>query len=118
MKKQGNRVLYIAPRMLGILSILFISLFSLDVIQSGLPLINILIGLGIHLMPSVILLLILLVAWKHELVGGLLFIAVSIIPFILLSNPFWVNVILTGPFCLTGMLFIVQYFVAKRSIMK
>jgi len=104
-----KKVLYWAPRTLGIASIIFVSLFALDVFQKGIPFFQILLAFGIHLIPSFILLGIFLVAWKYEFVGGVIFTLISIIPFLLLSNSVQVNLILCIPFLITGILFILNY---------
>jgi hypothetical protein len=109
----GRRWLHIAPRAAGILAILYLSVFALDVFQPGEPWQSILVGLAIHLIPSAVLVIILAIAWRAELVGGLLFIIVSAIPFAALSNPFWVNLLLAAPFTLTGALFIVEHRVRR-----
>lgn len=101
-------ILYWAPRIMGILSILYISIFALDVFASGTPLPQMLLGLLIHLIPSFILAGFLALAWRFELQGGIAFIVISCIPFVLLSNPLWVNALLAAPFLLTGLLFVVH----------
>lgn len=98
-------IFYWAPRVVGILSILFISIFALDVFASGTPLSQMLLGLLIHLLPSFVLAGFLALAWRFELQGGIAFIVISSMPFILLSNPAWVNALLAAPFLLTGVLF-------------
>jgi len=98
--------LYWLPRVLGILSILYIGVFALDVFTPGVPIREALLGLAIHLLPNSVLVVVLAVAWKHERVGGLLFILVSLLPFLLLRNPTWVNTLLAGPFFVTGVLFL------------
>lgn len=100
------KALHWAPRITGILGILFISLFSLDVFEAGVPVGQIVIGFFIHNIPSLVLAGMLAVAWKYEQVGGYMFIAVSLAPFFLLSNPVWVNAMLCAPFLLTGVLFL------------
>ncbi len=102
------KALYWAPRILGILGILFISLFSLDVFETGVSLTNLLVGFLVHNIPSLVLATVLVVAWKDERLGGYMFIMVSLIPFILLGNSFWVNAMLCAPFLLTGILFLVS----------
>lgn len=99
------RALRWAPRITGILGILFLSLFSLDVYERGVPLTGIIIGFLIHNIPSFVLIIVLVVAWKHQRIGGYLFLAISLAPFFLLSNPVWVNAILCAPFLITGVLF-------------
>lgn len=88
-----RKLLYWAPRALGILGILFIGMFSLDVFEAGVPLTNMLLGFLVHNIPSLVLAAILAMAWKYERVGGYAFIVVSLTPFFLLGNPFWVNTI-------------------------
>jgi len=102
--------LYWAPRALGIAGIIFISLFALDVFQQGIPFSQILLAFSIHLIPSFLLLGVFLIAWKYELVGGIIFALISIIPFLLFNNPVQVNLILSIPFLITGILFILDYY--------
>jgi hypothetical protein len=110
-----KKVLYWAPRILGILSILFISSFSLDAFQAGVPISKILLELGMHLIPSLILVIFLWIAWKFELTGGIIFLLVSCIPFLSLSNPVWVNSFLAIPFALVGILFILSYYYSHKN---
>ena len=100
--------LHWAPRILGILGIMFISLFSLDVFQPGMPVFQMLQGFAIHLIPSILLLIFLSIAWKFEFAGGIIFILVSFVPFLFLNNLFWTNAMLSVPFLLTGILFILS----------
>jgi len=98
------------PRVLGILSILFISIFALDAFGEGIPIAEALLGFAIHLLPSAILLVFLAIAWRVPKAGGILFVLVSFLPFLLLSNELWVNFILATPFFLTGALFLFSGF--------
>jgi hypothetical protein len=103
-----KKFLHWAPRILGILGIIFISLFALDAFQAGIPVSKMLTGFGMHLVPSILLLIFLLIAWKFALVGGIIFILVSLIPFFFLSNTFWVNGMLSISFLLAGVLFVLS----------
>ena len=67
-----------------------------------------------HLIPSVVLALLLALAWRYEAAGGIIFITVSLIPFLLLNNPGWVNAMLGVPFLLTGILFFISSYSSKR----
>lgn len=62
------------PRILGIAFILFLTLFSLDVFVAGQSLQHVALGFFIHSIPSLLLLMFVLIAWKHEISGGVLFI--------------------------------------------
>lgn len=100
--------LYYLPRYLGVLVILFISSFALDVFVGGESLFHSTGALIIHLLPSILLSAILGIAWKFERVGGILFIGTALLPFLLLDNPFWINTLLSVPFLVTGVLFLLS----------
>ncbi len=113
--RKGPRLLCRAARIVGVASIAFLSLFALDVFQPGVPLERTLIGLAIHLIPSLVLVGILVIGWHWPLIGGLLFLAVAALPFLLLSNTPSVNGMLAAPFALTGVLFIACFVTSLRS---
>jgi hypothetical protein len=68
-----NRFIFWAPRILPILFLLFMALFSLDVFDSCSGW-DCALGLLIHNIPALILLIVLLVSWKYEIVGAVAFI--------------------------------------------
>jgi len=103
-----QRLLYIAPRAIATIGILFLSLFAFDVGAGGIPLIQRLTGALIHLLPSFMLLIVLGIAWRHEFVGGVLLILCGLVPHLLLRNPLLVNAILGSPFLLAGLLFLLH----------
>lgn len=65
---------YWLPRCVAILFILFLSLFALDVFSGNSSFGVVIVGFLIHLIPSYVLLLALVFAWKREKIGGFLFI--------------------------------------------
>lgn len=69
-----KNIFYWLPRILAVLFIGFISMFTLDVL--GEP--NWLPMLFIHLIPSYFLIAITIVAWKHNQLGGFLFLAAGL----------------------------------------
>lgn len=81
-RKGRNKKLYWAPRIVAIVFIGFISLFSLDVFSGEGSLIEMLGGFVIHLIPSIIMLFFLAIAWSHDRVGGVLFLTLAAIFFI------------------------------------
>ena len=105
-----------APRILGVIFILFLMMFSLDVFVPGLSAGQIAIGLFMHNVPALFLLIILIISWKHEMVGGVVFILVGIL-YILLqamnsaNEWYWLSwsLIIAGPAFLIGMLFIISW---------
>lgn len=62
------------PRVLSILLVLFISLFALDVFAEK----DWLVALLIHLIPSYVLILLAIIAWKNALIGSVLYGAIAI----------------------------------------
>lgn len=123
--KSSMRILYWTPRILGILAILFLSMFALDAFNPALTIWQQIGGFLIHMIPSFILLGILAVAWKWELIGGLIFtlIGLAFSPVVYLLNynrlhsvkeSLFVLLIITVPFILTGLLFILSYRHKKR----
>ena len=79
----GNTVSYSKaiwiPRVLTIIYIIFISMFSLDVFQSGKSIWIILGGFVVHNFPSIILLLIFILTWNRPLIIGIFYTVISII---------------------------------------
>ena len=115
--KTRNRILYWAPRLICILNIVFISLFALDAFDPDLTIWQQIGGFLIHMIPSFILLAALLIAWKWEKVGGIIFIIIGLIlsSFLFVHNykmneSLWLTlgiVLIMGfPFVLAGILFV------------
>ncbi|MHB8830991.1 MAG: DUF7670 domain-containing protein [Patescibacteria group bacterium] len=70
-KKHG--FVFWAPRILSILFILFLAMFSLDIFEGNYGFWGTILGLFMHNIPSLVLLLVLIIAWKRELVGATVF---------------------------------------------
>ena len=126
--KTSTKVLHWLPRILCILAILFISMFSLDAFAPGLTLWQQLGGFLIHNIPSFVLLVVLIVAWKWEKVGGIILtilgLALCIFVFILnyKRNHFSVatslldTLMVAIPFVLAGILFILSHYRKKKEL--
>lgn len=127
MKKKVNRFVYWAPRMLSILFLIFLALMSLDVFDMNLSFWQTILGLFMHNIPVFILLVILLISWKHEIVGGITFIIAGIVHMIFSVirvdvEPwyisFFVSLIIDVPAFLIGVLFLIGWFKKKGIISK
>ena len=107
MKKQ---ILYWTPRILAILAILFLMLFSADCVDFQ-DWKKVLVCFIMHNIPAFIVAAITLVAWKWELAGGLLLVLVSLSGGMILGafagNP-WA-LIFVVPFLIAGILFIIHH---------
>ena len=107
-RQQTKGALFWAPRIITILAILFLSSLALDVFEDGTPILEMIAGFLIHLIPSFILIAILVIAWRYERLGGIFFLCVAAAFFLLLPNSFLGNLILAGPFLIAGLLFLLH----------
>lgn len=126
--KISLKVFHWLPRIICIAAILLVSVFAMDAFAPGLTAWQQLGAFILHLIPSFVLLLFLVIAWKRELAGGIIFTALGIImtPFIYLHNrdvnhfsvAECINAVLliTFPFIAVGMLFIVSYFKKRKQL--
>jgi hypothetical protein len=83
-------------------------------------------GLLMHNIPSIILLIILIISWKYEIVGGIAFILggllyIAVILRTILMNPpyelymlFW-TIQIAGPAFLIGILFLINWHQKKKQ---
>ncbi len=124
MKKRVSKFVYWTPRILSIIFIFFLALMSLDVFESASGFSEILIGLLMHNIPVFILIIVLIISWKYEIVGGVVFILAGIlyIGFVLknaLTTGFeWYYLLwavqISGIAFLIGILFLVNWFRKKK----
>lgn len=121
MKKNFDQCVTWAPRILAIIFLLFLTLFSLDVFEGQYGFWGTTLALLIHNIPSFFLLLVLIIAWKREVVGGIAFIMAGLLYIALLfRNPdfewyylSW-SLIIAGPAFLIGALFLAGWY-KKRN---
>jgi len=116
-KPMKEKALYWIPRVFTIFAILFMLMFSLDVFEGNEPVGRKLPGFVMHNIPVLILAVILIIAWKWEIPGGILFIAAFIAGSIYFNsfsgNPGSLVVIL--PFLFTGVLFILHHLLYGKT---
>ncbi len=122
----ATKLLHWLPRVLCILAILFVSLFALDAFAPGLTIWQQLGAFVIHLIPSFVLLALLLIAWKWELVGGIILAATGLAfsPLVFAKNYrgtgsigtcLGIVLMVTFPFVVVGVLFIMGHFHKRRQ---
>lgn len=116
----GNPTLSWVLRILLILTILFFALFSLDVFEEGLGLWDTLLALFMHNIPSLVMIVLLIIAWKREDAAGILLIlcALGFGVFIGMRNGFmWGTVIVLAIPVLIGGLFLANHYLfGKKQI--
>ena len=102
MNRRTKRLFVWSPRILSILYAMFLSLFALDVFNEGFGFWDTILALIIHLVPTYLVVIALVVAWRWEGVGAILFIALALFFLVAISGENW---IITGPLFLIGVLF-------------
>ncbi|HPM88764.1 MAG TPA: hypothetical protein PKX27_12310 [Bacteroidales bacterium] len=124
--KKSIKVFHWIPRILCILAILFICMFALDSFAPGQTIWQQLGAFFIHLIPSFILLILLVVSWKWEYIGGIVFVVIGLGfgPIIFIHNyninhSIWMNLtsilLVTFPLIVVGILFIVSHWQKRKS---
>lgn len=103
--------LHWAPRVLGILIALFISMFALDVFGQGTSFWETLVALLMHMIPTALIVVALTIAWRWEWIGGLLFIALGALYIAWFWSPgnWAAYLIISGPLFLVGILFLFSW---------
>lgn len=115
MKKPVKQALYWTPRVAGILFVLFLSLFALDVFEMDLGFWGTIVGLFMHLIPSILLAIAIALAWRWEWIGALIFAGWAI--FYIASArgfPWSVYAIIAGIPLVIGVLFLVDWIYRKQ----
>jgi hypothetical protein len=117
MKPSGKHLLYWSPRVLTILFAIFISLFALDVFSSGKGFWETATGLLLHLIPTAIIIVMLVLSWRRELIGAISYFALAILYIIWAWGKFPLSVylIIAGPLVLIGALFMLNWFLRVKA---
>ena len=90
---------------------IFVSIFALDVFDNGFNGAETVIALVMHMIPTAIVVIALVLSWKWEWIGALLFIGLSVF------YPIWTQgkfhgiayIAMSGPMLLAGMLFFMNW---------
>ena len=113
MNKNTKRVLFWTPRILGILFTILLSLFAFDVFEGNYGFWQTIGALLLHLIPAFILAIVLIIAWRWELVGAVVFIAFAV--FYVGMSVSWGHfpliaiLFISGPLLLIGILFLLNH---------
>lgn len=111
------KILYWLPRILAILTALFMMLFSFDSFDGDNSFGKELLGFLLHNIPVFALIIILVIAWKYEIIGGalfiLLFFALGLFFKSFSGHP--ASLIVISPILIAGVLFILHDILVSRS---
>jgi len=110
------------PRILSLLFIITIALLSLDVIRPGLSPRQILAGLLMHNIPTFVMIIVLIIAWKHEIVGALVFLLAGLSYIFMTARAkidwsvalSW-NLTIAAPALLIGILFLISWYKKRQK---
>jgi hypothetical protein len=128
--KMSIKLFHWLPRIICILAILFISMFAADAFAPGHTIWQQMGAFVIHLIPSFVLVAFLIVAWKWELIGGIILVVIGLVmsPFIFTLNhgrnhfSTWQSLravlMITFPFVVVGILFIISHTLKKKKLSK
>jgi lysylphosphatidylglycerol synthetase-like protein (DUF2156 family) len=124
MKKKSSKFIFWTPRILSILFVLFLMLFSLDIFGQGYTFWETVLGLFMHNIPALLLAGVVWISWKYEIVGGIAFILAGLLYIaMLLVQAFrgsfewymisW-SMTIAGPAFLVGILFLIGWYRKKK----
>jgi hypothetical protein len=98
-----DRILTWAPRVLTVGVAAFLSVIALDVFSEGRPMTWAFFALAMHLIPSALVLLIVIIAWKFEWLGA---VAAGALALLYGENlPWTTSLIITGPLTVVAALY-------------
>lgn len=108
MQDTDRGLLYWTPRSLGILFALFVSVFALDVFGAGYSAGRTFVALLMHLIPTALVVVALVVGWRREWLGAILFAALGLWYVILVwGDMHWsAYVLISSPLFLIAALFL------------
>jgi hypothetical protein len=113
----GDRLLFWAPRALTLCFAAFLALFALDATGHGLSLWHSVAVVGIHLVPTAVVLAVLAVAWRWEAVGAGIYYGLAI-GYLLMAGRrvHWSAVVMiSGSLAVLGTLFLVTSRLRRRD---
>ena len=94
------------PRLLGVVTAMFLASFALDAFGTDAPFLPAAGGFLIHLAPAAAVAALVGVAWRYPVSGGLMLIALSAAPFVLPGSAPGVSLLLAAPIFVCGVLFV------------
>lgn len=115
--EKTEKFLYRLPRILSILFILFLSLFSLDVFESGMSFREIAIGLFMHNIPTLVMIVVLIIAWRNDAFGAIAFIGAGLLYMVFVvmntTQPWYIAITwglsIAAPAFLIGILYLMSW---------
>jgi hypothetical protein len=106
-----KRALFWTPRILCIAFALFLVIFAFDVFDEAHGFWETAAALGMHLIPNFLLIIVLIVSWKREWFGALLFGALGVLYIVTMWRRFPLDVylLIAGPLFVMAILFYLNW---------
>jgi len=111
MKRRTKNILFWLPRILCILFAIFLSLFAFDIFNEGYEVRETVLALLIHLIPVIIVVAVLVLTWRRQWIGALLFPTLALAyPVLSRGKQYWMGyLVISGPLVLLGVLFMLNW---------
>ncbi len=112
MTQPTKQFIFWTPRILCILFAIIVSLFALDVFNQDYEMGKTVAAFLMRLVPSFLILIVLVVSWRWEWIGGILFIALGVYYIVSAWEKFQIvaYLLISGPLFLIGILFLINWF--------
>lgn len=115
MHKRSDMLLRWAPRILGFMVCLFVSLFALDAFEEGKTLVQAIPDFLLHLIPTAALVGIIVLSWRREWLGGVIFTALALAyAYMARAHGSWIAAIAV-PLLVVGTLYFVSWTRGHRA---
>jgi hypothetical protein len=111
LKPWSKRLLYWSPRVIGILLVLFVAMFSLDVFEGNHGFWKTVVAFVMHQVPTMFALVPLLLAWRWEWIGAVTYLCVAVFS-IIFGIGTWDLIAFfcfSGPLVIAGILFLLNW---------
>lgn len=111
MRPMAIELLFWMPRVLAIMFAIFLSLFALDVFREETGFWRVLTALSIHLIPAAVVLLVLLISWRWEIFGAVLYTGLALLYIVNGLNrlPGSALIVISGPLLVIALLFLINW---------
>ena len=92
-----------APRLIGIGVALSLGVFALDAVDQGVG------ALLIHLLPTVVLLIVVALAWRREWIGSVVFVGLALLYIMQVRGRLDWTLAIAAPLLLVGVMFLINW---------
>lgn len=118
MKITPSQVILWAPRVVGIGLAVLLGLFAADVLISNHGILGTLVALVMHLIPSLLVLALVLIGWRHQGIAAMAFVALAVFYAATMAERFAWIVLVAGPLVIVSALFFLSWWAKTHPQME